>query len=199
MCAYCGLNPPRGRIGTDAADAAGNAFELKTTTGGSVSTARDVGLHTIAVWRSKYWIIGFGTNFRGGFLYRGFWIAHPSDLEPWFGDIENRLTRDAEAGTQVLKAASESGVPKEVLTRVNYLIKRGSTINNPHIPMKLVRERATPIPPNDPESARRTILRFIEGHPLGKATTAAKRAVSDPPAVSRIRSRRAGTGRERPS
>ncbi|MBI3634641.1 MAG: hypothetical protein HY216_00305 [Candidatus Rokubacteria bacterium] len=169
MAAYCGLTPSRKRTGTDVCDAAGNPFELKSTSSDSVSTARDVGLHTIASWRSKYWIVSVGSNFKGGWMTRELYIAHPADLEPWFADVEKKLKRDAEAGETLLRVARAGGVPDELLRRGDYLLKRGLTINNPHIPMKLIRERATSLKPNDPQAARKKVKAFIAKRPLGKA------------------------------
>ena len=49
-----------GRIGADAIDDLGNRFELKSGTGKSVTTTRDVGLHTLQKWLGKHWLVGFG-------------------------------------------------------------------------------------------------------------------------------------------
>ena len=170
MAAYCGLNPSGKRSGTDVCDDAGNPFELKSATGESVSTARDVGLHTIKIWRSKYWIVSVGTNFRGSWMTRELYIAHPDDLEPWFSEIEAKLRRDAKAAEEILRIAKGGGASEEKLKRADYLFKRGSTINNPHIPMKLIRERATALKPNVPEAARKEVKAFIRRHPLSKST-----------------------------
>lgn len=72
---------------------------------------------------------------------------------------------------EILRIAKSRGVSEEKLKRADYLFKRGMTINNPHIPMKLIRERATALKPNDPEVARRQVKAFIAKRPLGQATS----------------------------
>ncbi len=169
MAAYCGLKGSGKRSGTDVCDEAGNVFELKSTSGEHVSTARDVGQHTLATWRGQYWIISVGKNFKGSWMTRELYIAHPDDLEPFFSEIEARLKRDAEAASEILKAAETVGVSPETIRRADYLLRRGATMNNPHIPMKLIRERATRITPNDPETARKEVQEFTARRPLDKA------------------------------
>jgi hypothetical protein len=172
MAAYCGLKSLGKRSGTDVCDIGGNPFELKSATGDSVSTARDVGLHTIAAWRAKYWVFTVGSKLSGSWVMRELFIAHPGDLEPWFAEIEAKLRRDAEAAEDILARAKAHGASEEKLRRADYLLKRGITINNPHIPMKLIRERATPLKLNDPEAARKEVQAFVKKRPLGKAPTA---------------------------
>lgn len=172
MADYCGLTSSGTRAGRDVCDQAGNPVELKSTTRDSVSTARDVGLHTIAAWRREYWIFCVGHNFRGSWMMRELYIAHPDDLEPWFADIESKLKKDAKVAEMVLGSARARGVAKGTLERAAYLMNRGATINNPHIPMALIRERATKITLNDPDAARKEVRAFIREHPLGRASSA---------------------------
>ena len=54
------MDSGEGRIGADAVDKNGRRFELKSGTKKSVTTARDIGLHTLEKWRGKHWLIGFG-------------------------------------------------------------------------------------------------------------------------------------------
>lgn len=61
-----GLRPGEGRSGTDAyfdfvvgGRRQAAPIELKSTTVGAVSTARDVGPERIEKWRSRVWLIGF--------------------------------------------------------------------------------------------------------------------------------------------
>jgi hypothetical protein len=81
IASHCGLVPTTNRSGPDAFDQNGNPFELKSGTKSGITTARDVGLHTIKEWRSKYWIIALGKNYATGFEMDSLYIAHPKDLE----------------------------------------------------------------------------------------------------------------------
>ena len=166
MAVYCGLKGSGKRAGRDVCDEAGNSIELKSTTGESVSTARDVGLHTIKTWQQEYWIFSVGHNFKGSWMMRELYIAHPDNLEPWFAEIAKKLRNDAKVAETVLKAARARGVPDETLARADYLFKRGATINNPHIPMALIRKRATKVTLNDPDAARKEVKGFIKRNPL---------------------------------
>ena len=62
-----GLTPnSSSRLGSDAVKW-GLEFELKTTTRRQVSTARDIGTHTVKKWANYHWIIAPGNNLATGF------------------------------------------------------------------------------------------------------------------------------------
>lgn len=66
--------------------------ELKSTTVGSVSTARDVGLEHIEKWRSRVWLFGFYDS-SGATLERVLALG-PDDMEPWISRIERYIAPD---------------------------------------------------------------------------------------------------------
>jgi hypothetical protein len=68
-------------------------IEVKSTTSGSVSTARDVGMEHIGKWRQKFFIIGFYTKEAQPELRQCLNLT-PADMEPWFASIERRIAVD---------------------------------------------------------------------------------------------------------
>lgn len=67
--------------------------EVKSTTGFSVSTARDVGMEHIRKWRSKLFVIGFYSKARRPELLRCLCLT-PADMEPWIAKIEDKIGID---------------------------------------------------------------------------------------------------------
>lgn len=68
-------------------------IEVKSTTGSSVSTARDVGMAHIGKWRHKFFVIGFYTREAQPELRQCLCLT-PADMEPWIASIENRIAVD---------------------------------------------------------------------------------------------------------
>lgn len=163
---HCGLLRTGDRAGPDARDGRGNVFELKSTTRGAVTTARDVGLHTLRAWRRTYWIIAGGENLESGFEIRELYVGHPDDLEPWFRRIASKLRTARRDAGLVLAAARRVGVPSDVRERVGDLLRRGTTINNPHIPMVLIRSRLRVLDAVRPDVATREVRLFVRGRPI---------------------------------
>lgn len=90
-----GLRSGEGRSGIDAYFdfvASGRRYaapiELKSTTVGSVSTARDVGPEHIEKWRSRVWLIGFYDS--GGATLERMLALGPGEMEP-FGRCEGAV------------------------------------------------------------------------------------------------------------
>jgi hypothetical protein len=70
--------------------------EVKSTTGETVSTARDVGLDHIRRWREKFFVIGYYTSeARRPELKRSLCLS-PADMEPWIASIEDKTRADFE-------------------------------------------------------------------------------------------------------
>lgn len=67
--------------------------EVKSTTGASVSTARDVGMDHIQRWRKKFFVIGFYTKEAQPELRQCLCLS-PADMEPWIASIESRIAVD---------------------------------------------------------------------------------------------------------
>ena len=164
-----------GRSGIDAhldIDGKSIPFELKTTSNGSVTTARDFGPDHIEKWIGRHWLIGVFKNSEEYYLY-----GSPDLMAPWIEDRRQYIEPDfllvdlvasklvlADMHSiigrkdkysyddakklhkkQYLKAKyielqdmGNGYSPERMLDivkdRVIYLTKRGSTINNPHIP-----------------------------------------------------------------
>jgi len=153
-------------------------FELKSTTGKSVSTVRDFGPQHIAKWRDLHWLFAFYSP-GGNRTPRYCSYASPADMAPWIAERERYIRPDlvlAERAPQqvteqdlvqvlgedldVYTSADAKAVMKmqwsaeqyrdnadlpdggysrarmlQVLReRCGYVIRRGATLNNPHIP-----------------------------------------------------------------
>ena len=68
--------------------------EVKSTTGATVSTARDVGMEHIQKWRRKLFVIGFySKEARRPELQRCLCLT-PLDMEPWISAIEDKIGID---------------------------------------------------------------------------------------------------------
>jgi hypothetical protein len=68
--------------------------EVKSTTGATVSTARDVGMEHIEKWRRKLFVIGFySREARRPELQRALCLT-PLDMEPWIASVEARIEVD---------------------------------------------------------------------------------------------------------
>lgn len=67
--------------------------EVKSTTGTSVSTARDVGIEHISKWRRKFFVIGFYTKEAQPELRQCLCLS-PTDMELWIASIESRIAID---------------------------------------------------------------------------------------------------------
>lgn len=77
--------------------------EVKSTTGGTVSTARDVGMDHIQKWRKKIFVIGFYSRAAGRPELKTCLCLTPVDMEPWINSIEQKILPDF----QIAKLASK--------------------------------------------------------------------------------------------
>ena len=173
------------RAGADAFDENGNPYELKSATKSGITTGRDIGIHTIAVYRKEYWVIAEGTNYQTAsglkkFEIRSLYIAHPNDLESWFDKIESRIKEDLEICQTVLVAAQASGVDARKIEFCRGKLTRGVTLNNPKIPMQLVRENATSLDPNNPQVASEQVRQFARNNPLSEPQSSTPSNAAEP-------------------
>jgi len=163
-------------------------FELKSSDGDDISTARDVGPEHIIKWRSKHWLFGFFDK-QTDELKHCFY-ASPVLMEPWIANQEEYVRTDLrlvktvpeliglEAMDAILGAKDEysradarsllksqkmpdgskagpamyrdlmdlpngysrSRMLEFVRLRSAYLLDRGATRNNPHIPSSYFRD-----------------------------------------------------------
>lgn len=94
-------DPAHQRAGVDAMldiDVDGQPYrfevEVKSTTGTTVSTARDVGMEHIQKWRRKLFVIGFySKEARRPELLHCLCLT-PCDMEPWIAPIEAKILID---------------------------------------------------------------------------------------------------------
>jgi hypothetical protein len=94
-------DPAHQRAGVDAlldVEVGGKTYrfevEVKSTTGVTVSTARDVGMDHIEKWRSKLFVIGYYTKEARRPELRGSLCLTPKDMEPWIASIESKIQID---------------------------------------------------------------------------------------------------------
>lgn len=151
-----------GRSGPDALDESGHRFELKTTTKNGVSTARDVGPHTLQKWQERYWLCAKGRNLASGFVINEVYFLHPSFLNEWLRPMQDRFEADLQLLQRVSELLSTHHYPSPDIDRLAYLVRRGFTINNPHIPWQYIQNHGIPIDRNHAEQLRE----LIKLHPL---------------------------------
>jgi len=142
------------RIGTDCIlfDINDAKIELKTTTKNSISTARDVGFHTIQKWRELYWICAKGNNEEKGYHIEKIFFLHPLDLEEWFKKIENDLQNKKNIIKDVLDILKKEKFRQYLETEK--LLHRGNLKNDPNIPWSYIEKFGTKIETNHAEKLR---------------------------------------------
>ncbi len=103
-------DPDHQRSGVDAVlgiDIAGRNYyfevEVKSSTGSTVSTARDVGMEHIRKWRRKMFVVGFYSKEpRRPELQRCLCLT-PVDMEPWIASVENKIAIDYTLATMAAR------------------------------------------------------------------------------------------------
>ena len=170
--------PDRKRHDTDAAldvDDVEVPFEVKSTTGGGVTTVRDFGQAHLDKWKGKHWLIGVYEPKTVRLIYS--YYGSPEQMAPWIREKEAYIRADRELAVHVpalvqLPAMYEILGRKDVYSiedarklhkrqwtvakyrsamdvdggyspermldilrdRTRYVLERGATLNNPHIP-----------------------------------------------------------------
>jgi hypothetical protein len=94
-------DPAHQRAGVDAVlnlDVDGRHYQLevevKSSTGSTVSTARDVGMEHIQKWRRKFFVIGFYTREARRPELQDCLCLNPLDMEPWIASVEAKILID---------------------------------------------------------------------------------------------------------
>ncbi len=167
----CSLIKSDVRDGIDAFDESGNLFEIKSTTkkSKSISTARDVHLHTVERWRKQHWIMAWGSKTEKGMDIKELYVAHPDDLEPFFQKVESKIRKKYEVAAKFIMANTSE--PEEDRVEALKVVKRGSSLNDPTISWKLIRERCTPLDASNPTEASRAVRHFISAKPVKSKST----------------------------
>lgn len=177
-------------------------FEIKSTTRGSISTARDVGLNHILKWRGKHWLFGIYSNPE---TLEYCLYAPPDLMDPWINQLEDYIRLDVHlaklvparidfeilhtlAGKKPVYSLEDAQLllkkqfktvqqyrdrmdakngysPQRMLEllqeRCRYLLERGATLNNPHIP-KSVLARFHKLAPGDRKQLKQFVSDFME-------------------------------------
>ena len=150
----------QGRMGADAVDETGHEFELKSTTKNSVSTARDVGPHTVRKWRTRYWLFAKGRNLASGFKIDETYFLHPNQMDAWFRKLEDRFAGDLKLLKAAAEASKKEGATSAEVARLTYLGERGLTLNNPKVPWEYVQAHGKPITSYHAKGLRALVRRF---------------------------------------
>ncbi len=178
-------------------------FELKSSTGNSVSTVRDFGPAHIVKWRRLHWLFAFYANDAITLLHC--YYASPADMADWItekeayirpdlvladrapqrlthadvvdvvGDRDSYTAKDAKAIMKNQWAARQyeanADLPKGgyspdrmlglLRERCGYVIRRGATLNNPHIPGSYLSDRLEPITRNHAATLRSNVTAYL--------------------------------------
>lgn len=82
--------------------------EVKSTTGTTVSTARDVGMEHIQKWRTKLFVIGYYSKEARRPELKSCLCLTPVDMEPWIGSIEKKIALDFKIALRASRTLSQS-------------------------------------------------------------------------------------------
>jgi hypothetical protein len=151
---------PEGRIDVDAYDEFGNPYELKTTSKGGVSTARDLGYRHLDKWSKRYWIVADFVNRTEGHVFTGFWFLAPEHMEAWYAMIRARLDQDTALTRRAVDAMRLGGATEEDISRVEKLCNDGALLNDPNIPKGYIRKHAIPMIGDQRICLRELVARF---------------------------------------
>jgi len=113
-------------------------FELKSTSKGSVSTARDLGYNHLEKWESQYWIIGNFHNTTSGFQFDNFYLITPNRMMPWYEKIKEKLDKDKLLCDYVINVLKKQQIDQHVIIRTEKIMSDGILLNDPNIPKKYV-------------------------------------------------------------
>jgi hypothetical protein len=145
------------RIGPDAVDESGNYFELKSTTRDRVSSARDVGPEHLKKWRERNWIFGRGHYQGSTFKFEQTYFLTPVQMEPWFGMIDVKITKDDVLFNRVLHFLDTNGFTSEECDSVRRAFRRGVLLNDPKITWRYVRTHGVEIRSNHSSTLRKLL------------------------------------------
>lgn len=160
-----GLQTTGRRSGFDAFDKFNNPYELKTTSKNDVGTGRDIGRSFIDKLRREYFVAAKTSLEPGEWKPSEIIVCHPDDLEEWIeAKLGSRLSIDESLLERVLEKLGKF-FKKEELERIEYLINRGMTYNNPKISWDYLKQNGTQLDMSDPSKHLR---KFVSLRPLFK-------------------------------
>lgn len=160
-----GLQTTGKRSGYDAYDEFGNPYELKTTSKNDVGTGRDIGRSFIEKLRSEYFVAAKSSLEPGEWKPSEIIVCHPDDLEGWIeAKLRSRLSADESLMSRVIEKISKV-FKKEEIERIEYLMMRGMTYNNPKISWDYLIKNGTHL---SLTNAAQELKNFVKLRPLPK-------------------------------
>ena len=160
-----GLQTTGKRSGFDAYDEFGNPYELKTTSKNDVGTGRDIGRSFIEKLRKEYFIAAKSSLEPGEWKPSEIIVCHPDDLEEWIeAKLGSRLSADESLMSRVIEKISKV-FKKEEVERIEYLINRGMTYNNPKISWDYLVQHGTKL---SLTNTAKELKKFVNSRPLPK-------------------------------
>lgn len=139
MATMLGLTRSGRRTGDDATDEKGRAYELKSTTKGSVGTSRDVGESYLDRMLSRALVVLKGRNTVLGYDRQALVVVPPAEMRPWVDELRSKIRYDVSLVERAI-AVSGDAFDHEAQDRLRYIGKRGATRNNPKVPWRYVVE-----------------------------------------------------------
>lgn len=140
MIRLFGLIGGVGRDGVDATDEFGREYELKTTSKGGVSTARDAGYNHLDKWKPRYWLIGDFENRSEGFHFKQFYLLTPDRMAGWYEKIRDRLDASTRIKDQIIAFLRAAKAPEELIAAGAKLLSDGALLNDPNIPKGYIQQ-----------------------------------------------------------
>lgn len=133
------------RIGVDAYDELGFAYELKTTTKGTVSTGRDLHAEKVSRWRQQFWVVGRGRYIKtddqpgkGLFHFSDLYFLAPIHLEVYYSKWEAHWAECWALWREVDERLV--GMTPEQCLRNRAIYEQGMRLNDPSIPLSHIRK-----------------------------------------------------------
>jgi hypothetical protein len=153
------LTRPGNRIRVDAYDENLTEYELKTTSKGSVSTARDLGYSHLDKWKNQYWIVADFENHSSGFQFTNFWFLAPYHMKLWYSTIQRRLDEDKKITDTAISILKQNNADDSVVQRIQRLCNDGALLNDPNIPKGYIRKHGFQLKPC-PDELRKLVKEF---------------------------------------
>jgi len=181
MAQMLGLQRSGRRSGIDATDGAGREYELKSTTGNSVGTSRDVGHDYLNRMLSRTLVVLKGQNLALGFQRQALVVVFPREIAPWVEALRDLIDRDEELMERLLDGG-ETLLSEAEAERVRYLGRRGATRNNPKVPWSYIAEAGVLLRDGqEAEDLQTVAIAYDEGRTLAelRALVGDERQVAD--------------------
>jgi len=138
-----GLEGNSSRIGWDARDQFGNEYEIKTTTKGTVSTARDLGYSHLDKWSKRFWIVARGSGTADGFQYDKIYLLNPDQMNSWIQTIRSRLDNDMKIVNKTYELVDVFFEDDGDKKKAKKILEDGIKLNDPGISWKYIESNGT--------------------------------------------------------